>query len=162
MNAKRGDRLAGRPRRHGRAPETTTSTPRSRRTTSSDDLHLAATEALATEVVPALEHLEAALRRRAADWSEVVKAGRTHLMDAVPITLGQEGVAGPARPATARTAAATRCPARRPADRRGTAVGTGLNAPDGFGAAVVAKAARDHRSGAARRGRRPHRGPGLA
>ena len=53
-------------------------------------IHLAATEAVATDVVPALEHLAAALRRRADDWAEVVKAGRTHLMDAVPITLGQE------------------------------------------------------------------------
>ncbi|MGH3615042.1 MAG: lyase family protein, partial [Pseudonocardia sp.] len=53
-------------------------------------IHLAATEALATDVIPALEHLGSTLRRRAADWSEVVKAGRTHLMDAVPITLGQE------------------------------------------------------------------------
>ena len=53
-------------------------------------IHLAATEALATDVVPALEHLAAALRRRADDWADVVKAGRTHLMDAVPITLGQE------------------------------------------------------------------------
>src|SRR3954463_751797 len=53
-------------------------------------IHLAATEALATDVVPALEHLPAALRRRGADWADVVTAGRTHLMDAVPITLGQE------------------------------------------------------------------------
>src|SRR3954453_624686 len=53
-------------------------------------IHLAATEAVAHDVMPALEHLAQALRRRAADWAEVVKAGRTHLMDAVPITLGQE------------------------------------------------------------------------
>ena len=53
-------------------------------------IHLAATEALSRDVVPALEHLATTLRRRAADWAEVVKAGRTHLMDAVPITLGQE------------------------------------------------------------------------
>ncbi|PKB32495.1 class II fumarate hydratase [Pseudonocardia alni] len=102
-------------------------------------IHLAATEALATEVVPALQHLEAALRRRAADWSEVVKAGRTHLMDAVPITLGQEagGWASQAGYGAARVRDALPRLAVLPIG--GTAVGTGLNAPDGFGAAVVAK-----------------------
>ncbi|MEU4373446.1 class II fumarate hydratase [Pseudonocardia alni] len=102
-------------------------------------IHLAATEALATEVVPALQHLEAALRRRAADWSEVVKAGRTHLMDAVPITLGQEagGWASQAGYGAARVRDALARLAVLPIG--GTAVGTGLNAPDGFGAAVVAK-----------------------
>src|SRR5215212_5125043 len=53
-------------------------------------IHVAATEAVVAEVIPALEHLAATLRRRADDWAHVVKAGRTHLMDAVPITLGQE------------------------------------------------------------------------
>ena len=53
-------------------------------------IHVAATESLVTDVIPALEHLAATLRRRADDWAQVVKAGRTHLMDAVPITLGQE------------------------------------------------------------------------
>ena len=53
-------------------------------------IHVAATESLTTDVIPALEHLAATLRRRAQDWVQVVKAGRTHLMDAVPITLGQE------------------------------------------------------------------------
>ncbi|HET9253742.1 MAG TPA: lyase family protein, partial [Pseudonocardiaceae bacterium] len=53
-------------------------------------IHLAATEVITRDVMPALEHLAAVLARRSRDWSEVVKAGRTHLMDAVPITLGQE------------------------------------------------------------------------
>src|SRR5690606_34782645 len=53
-------------------------------------IHVAATEALHNEVIPALEHLASTLRQRAEDWADVVKAGRTHLMDAVPITLGQE------------------------------------------------------------------------
>ncbi|MEN3270214.1 class II fumarate hydratase [Pseudonocardia sp.] len=100
-------------------------------------IHLAATEALATEVVPALEHLAAALRRRAADWAEVVKAGRTHLMDAVPITLGQEagGWATQAEYGAARLRDVLPRLGQLPIG--GTAVGTGLNAPDGFGAAVV-------------------------
>ena len=53
-------------------------------------IHLAATEAIAHDVMPALVHLASALTRRSRDWANVVKAGRTHLMDAVPITLGQE------------------------------------------------------------------------
>ncbi|MGI8417871.1 MAG: lyase family protein, partial [Nakamurella sp.] len=51
-------------------------------------IHLAATEAPSREVVPALVHLASALTRRSQEWAGVVKAGRTHLMDAVPITLG--------------------------------------------------------------------------
>src|SRR4051794_5391801 len=53
-------------------------------------IHLAATEAVVTDLIPALEHLGAALDAKARDWSEVVKSGRTHLMDATPVTLGQE------------------------------------------------------------------------
>src|SRR3954453_23594951 len=53
-------------------------------------IHLAATEALSEDVVPAVEHPGRALRRRAVDWADVGTAGRPHLMDAVPITLGQE------------------------------------------------------------------------
>ncbi len=100
-------------------------------------IHLAATEALAAEVVPALEHLAQTLRRRADDWSEVVKAGRTHLMDAVPITLGQEAGGW----ATQAEYGAARCrdvlPRLGQLPIGGTAVGTGLNAPDGFAAGVV-------------------------
>jgi fumarate hydratase class II len=100
-------------------------------------IHLAATEALATDVIPALEHLAATLRRRADDWAEVVKAGRTHLMDAVPITLGQEagGWATQAEYGAARLSDTLPRLGQLPIG--GTAVGTGLNAPDGFGAAVV-------------------------
>jgi fumarate hydratase, class II len=102
-------------------------------------IHLAATEALATDVVPALEHLAAALRRRADDWADVVKAGRTHLMDAVPITLGQEasGWATQAEYGAARVRDVLPRLAQLPIG--GTAVGTGLNAPDGFAAGVVDK-----------------------
>ncbi|MEJ8280449.1 class II fumarate hydratase [Pseudonocardia spirodelae] len=101
-------------------------------------IHLAATEALATEVVPALEHLEAALRRRAQDWAEVVKAGRTHLMDAVPITLGQEAGGWASQAGYGADRVRDALPRLAVLPIGGTAVGTGLNAPDGFGGAVVA------------------------
>ena len=100
-------------------------------------IHVAATESLVTVVIPALEHLAAALRRRAAEWAQVVKAGRTHLMDAVPITLGQEagGWATQAEYGAARLRDVLPRLAELPIG--GTAVGTGLNAPDGFAAGVV-------------------------
>jgi fumarate hydratase class II len=100
-------------------------------------IHVAATEALAGEVVDALEHLAAALRRRAQDWAEVVKAGRTHLMDAVPITLGQEasGWATQVEYGAERIRAVLPRLAQLPIG--GTAVGTGLNAPDEFAWRVV-------------------------
>jgi fumarate hydratase, class II len=100
-------------------------------------IHVAATEAITSDVIPALGHLAATLRRRAADWAEVVKAGRTHLMDAVPITLGQEagGWATQAEYGAARLRDVLPRLGQLPIG--GTAVGTGLNAPDGFAAAVV-------------------------
>ena len=100
-------------------------------------IHVAATEAVVAEVIPALEHLAATLRRRADDWAHVVKAGRTHLMDAVPITLGQEagGWATQAENGAARLRDVLPRLAQLPIG--GTAVGTGLNAPDGFTAGVV-------------------------
>lgn len=102
-------------------------------------IHLAATEAVATDVIPALEHLGTTLRRRAADWSEVVKAGRTHLMDAVPITLGQEAGAWATQAEYGAARLRDVLPRLGQLPIGGTAVGTGLNAPDGFGAGVVAE-----------------------
>ena len=100
-------------------------------------IHLAATEALSREVVPALVHLASVLTRRSREWAGVVKAGRTHLMDAVPITLGQEagGWASQARYGADRVQGCLPRLAELPIG--GTAVGTGLNTPPGFGAAVV-------------------------
>ncbi|GDY29931.1 class II fumarate hydratase [Gandjariella thermophila] len=100
-------------------------------------IHLAATEAVVRDVLPALEHLADTLGRRAKDWSDVVKAGRTHLMDAVPITLGQEaaGWAAQARNGVQRLGSALPRLGELPIG--GTAVGTGLNTPEGFGAGVV-------------------------
>ena len=100
-------------------------------------IHLAATEAVAHDVMPALVHLASVLSRKSQAWGDVVKAGRTHLMDAVPITLGQEagGWASQARHGAERLASCLPRLAELPIG--GTAVGTGLNTPTGFGAAVV-------------------------
>jgi fumarate hydratase class II len=100
-------------------------------------IHLAATEAIEVDLIPALEHLGAALRRKEAEFAEVVKAGRTHLMDAVPITLGQEfgGYATQVGQSVRRLRSCLPRLGELPIG--GTAVGTGLNAPAGFGADVV-------------------------
>jgi fumarate hydratase class II len=105
-------------------------------------IHLAATEAVAGELVPALEHLAAALERKRDEFAEVVKSGRTHLMDATPVTLGQEfgGYAAQVRYGVERLRAALPRLAELPLG--GTAVGTGVNTPHGFAAKVVEDLAR--------------------
>jgi fumarate hydratase class II len=104
-------------------------------------VHLATTEALTRDVIPALRHLAGALEARATDWAEAVKSGRTHLMDAVPVTLGQEasGWAAQVRYGIERLQAALPRVGELPIG--GTAVGTGLNTPEGFGATVAAELA---------------------
>jgi fumarate hydratase, class II len=100
--------------------------------------HVAATEAAVRHLIPALEVLHDALSAKALDWHTVVKSGRTHLMDAVPVTLGQEfsGYARQIEAGIERVRAALPRLGELPIG--GTAVGTGLNAPDGFGIKVVA------------------------
>jgi fumarate hydratase class II len=100
-------------------------------------IHVATVEALSGDVVPALEHLEGVLRRRAGEWADVVTAGRTHLMDAVPITLGQEAGGWATQVANAADAVRRVLPRVAEVPIGGTAVGTGLNAPEDFGARVV-------------------------
>ncbi|WP_404956946.1 class II fumarate hydratase [Streptomyces sp. 147326] len=104
-------------------------------------IHIAATAAVTGELIPALEHLAAALERKAAEFAQVVKAGRTHLMDATPVTLGQEfgGYAAQIRYGVERLRAALPRLAELPLG--GTAVGTGINTPPGFSAAVIAEVA---------------------
>ncbi|MFZ0835622.1 MAG: class II fumarate hydratase [Mycobacterium sp.] len=99
--------------------------------------HIAATEAAVRELIPALEVLHEALAGKARQWRTVVKSGRTHLMDAVPVTLGQEfsGYARQIEAGIERVRAAL--PRLGELAIGGTAVGTGLNAPDGFGEKVV-------------------------
>jgi fumarate hydratase class II len=105
-------------------------------------LHVAAYGALADALEPALAALEAALSAKAAELDDVVKIGRTHLQDAVPVRLGQElgGHAQQIRNARARVAAVK--PRLAELALGGTAVGTGLNAPPGFADAVIARLAR--------------------
>ncbi|MEU6891799.1 class II fumarate hydratase [Streptomyces sp. NPDC046557] len=104
-------------------------------------VHIAATAAVTGELIPALEHLATALERKAAEFAQVVKAGRTHLMDATPVTLGQEfgGYAAQVRYGVERLRAALPRLAELPLG--GTAVGTGINTPPGFSAAVIAEVA---------------------
>ncbi|MFF0547950.1 class II fumarate hydratase [Streptomyces sp. NPDC004311] len=104
-------------------------------------IHIAATAAVTGELIPALEHLAAALERKAAEFAHVVKAGRTHLMDATPVTLGQEfgGYAAQIRYGVERLRASLPRLAELPLG--GTAVGTGINTPAGFSAAVIAQVA---------------------
>ncbi|MCD0447889.1 class II fumarate hydratase [Actinocorallia sp. API 0066] len=101
-------------------------------------LHLAATEAVVTDLVPALGHLAAALEAKADEFADLVKSGRTHLMDATPVTLGQEfgGYAAQVRYGIERLEAAL--PRLGELALGGTAVGTGVNAPAGFAPRVVA------------------------
>lgn len=105
-------------------------------------IHIAATGAVTRDLIPALDHLAASLERKSAEFSTVVKSGRTHLMDATPVTLGQEfgGYAAQVRYGVERLRAALPRLAELPLG--GTAVGTGINTPAGFSAAVIAEVAR--------------------
>ncbi|MST35101.1 aspartate ammonia-lyase [Acidimicrobiaceae bacterium USS-CC1] len=100
-------------------------------------IHLAATQEITRSLVPALEHLAKALRRKSRAWKSVVKSGRTHLMDATPVTLGQEfgGYAAAVEHGVERLQAALPRVGELPLG--GTAVGTGINAPKGFARAVI-------------------------
>jgi fumarate hydratase class II len=104
-------------------------------------IHIAATSAVVNDLVPALEHLAASLDRKAEQFATVVKSGRTHLMDATPVTLGQEfgGYASQIRYGIERLQASLPRLAELPLG--GTAVGTGINTPPGFSAAVIAEVA---------------------
>ena len=106
-------------------------------------IHLAAARMIKRSLLPALDHLAAALETKAAEFAGVVKSGRTHLMDATPVTLGQEfgGYAAAVRHGAERAAAVLPDVGELPLG--GTAVGTGLNAPAGFAATVIARLAAD-------------------
>ncbi len=100
-------------------------------------IHVAATQAIVRDLIPALEHLAASLGRKSVEFREVVKSGRTHLMDATPVTLGQEfgGYAAAIRYGVERLQAALPRIGELPLG--GTAVGTGINTPPGFATAVI-------------------------
>jgi fumarate hydratase class II len=101
-------------------------------------VHLAALDAASQDLVPALEALEAAFSAKAAEFHDIVKSGRTHLMDAVPVTLGQEfaGYAAQVRLGARRIRLALPQVAQIPLG--GTATGTGLNTHKEFAVRVRA------------------------
>jgi fumarate hydratase class II len=100
-------------------------------------IHLAATLAVVEDLLPALGVLEASLTAKAEEFAGLVKSGRTHLMDATPVMLGQEfgGYAATLRLAGERIESVL--PRVRELPLGGTAVGTGINTPKGFAAAVI-------------------------
>jgi fumarate hydratase class II len=104
-------------------------------------IHVAATQSIVNELIPALRHLDGSLSRKADEWADVVKSGRTHLMDATPVTLGQEfgGYAAAVRYGIERLQSSLPRIAELPLG--GTAVGTGINTPEGFADKVIARLA---------------------
>jgi fumarate hydratase class II len=104
-------------------------------------MHIAAAQCVVDELLPAMRELRNELDRKTLEFSDVIKTGRTHLQDAVPMTLGQEfsGYVRQVELAESRIGAALAGIYELPLG--GTAVGTGLNAPDGFAAAVIAEIA---------------------
>ncbi|HUE24941.1 MAG TPA: class II fumarate hydratase [Bryobacteraceae bacterium] len=101
-------------------------------------MHIAVAETVVNRLLPAMRQLGASLERKAAEFQSIVKIGRTHLQDAVPIRMGQEfgGYAHQVEAARARVEAALSGIFELPLG--GTAVGTGLNAPPGFASAAIA------------------------
>ncbi len=103
-------------------------------------IHVAAATEL-ERLLAALRGLHAALSAKAAEWDSIVKIGRTHLMDATPIRLGQEASGWARQTALAAARLETVKPRLYELAIGGTAVGTGINSPEGFGASVAAKLA---------------------
>jgi fumarate hydratase, class II len=101
-------------------------------------IHVAASLAVTEDLLPALDVLATSLEAKATEFADLVKSGRTHLMDATPVTLGQEfgGYAATVRYAAERLDAVL--PRVRELPLGGTAVGTGINAPDGFAERTIA------------------------
>lgn len=105
-------------------------------------IHVAATAAVTNDLLPALAHLAISLEAKSEEYVSVVKSGRTHLMDATPVTLGQEfgGYAAQVRYGVERVQGTLPRLAELPLG--GTAVGTGINTPAGFSEAVISELAR--------------------
>jgi fumarate hydratase class II len=105
-------------------------------------IHVAATLAVVEDLLPGLEVLEGSLVAKATEFAGLVKSGRTHLMDATPVMLGQEfgGYAATVRYAAERLAGVL--PRVRELPLGGTAVGTGINTPPGFPQQVIAELSR--------------------
>jgi fumarate hydratase class II len=104
-------------------------------------IHIAATYHLVYTLLPALRHLEAALSQKATEFAEVVKSGRTHLMDATPVTLGQEFGGYAAQILYGMERVDSALPRVAELALGGTAVGTGINTPPGFAESVISMVA---------------------
>ena len=104
-------------------------------------MHIAVAQAIHRDLLPALAELTGGLAEQAARHARLVKTGRTHLMDATPITFGQELSAFVAQLDCAERAIRNALPAVYQLAQGGTAVGTGLNAPHGFAEAMAAELA---------------------
>src|SRR6478735_6252306 len=106
-------------------------------------IHVAAVASTSRDPAPALDHLAGALEAKAEEFKDVVKSGRTHLMDATPVMLGQEfgGYAAIVRMGIERLESSLPRVAELPLG--GTAVGTGINTPDGFAERVIADLAEE-------------------
>ncbi|MGD9507581.1 MAG: class II fumarate hydratase [Geminicoccaceae bacterium] len=104
-------------------------------------MHVAAAELTVRVLVPALEHLHAALRRKQDEFADIIKIGRTHMQDATPLTLGQEFSAYATQVAYGIERVKSALPRVYELAQGGTAVGTGLNAKKGFAEAFAAEVA---------------------
>lgn len=104
-------------------------------------MHVAAAEAVTQRLVPALEVLLASLEKRAKEWDGIVKVGRTHMMDAVPVTLGQEFAAWARQVRLGIARLHDALPRLLVLPQGGTAAGTGLNTHAGFAEAFAARMA---------------------
>lgn len=105
-------------------------------------MHVAAVVALQQRLLPALELLRQTLADKSAEFSDIVKIGRTHLQDATPLTLGQEISGWVAQLTHGAAHVQGACPHLSELALGGTAVGTGLNAPKGYAEAVAKELAR--------------------
>ncbi len=104
-------------------------------------MHIAAASEIHHRLLPALRALHDVLAAKSADWAAIIKIGRTHTQDATPLTLGQEFSGYAQQVANAETRIATSLPGLMQLAQGGTAVGTGLNAPPGFGERIAARIA---------------------
>ncbi|MBT8434729.1 MAG: class II fumarate hydratase, partial [Gammaproteobacteria bacterium] len=102
-------------------------------------IHIAAAETIHEQLLPSLQMLESALEKRIEQHRETIKTGRTHLMDAMPISLGQEMSAWASQIKNDRYRIQTALSRLQQLAIGGTAVGTGINTPPGFGQQVCAK-----------------------
>lgn len=104
-------------------------------------MHIACAEEIVQRLIPALKHLQAALKAKSEAWADIIKIGRTHTQDATPLTLGQEFSGYTQQVANGIERIELTLPALMQLAQGGTAVGTGLNAPVGFAEKVAEKIA---------------------